>query len=179
MSKNQNVPSISIIVPVFNEAQTLKPLYYQIRDVFSTMGTLYEIVFVDDGSTDGSFAVMEELYRIHQDRIALEEPLPNDSSPDQDDRHPTDQNASFNNIIESPPTSQVIVIQFRHNMGKAAALAAGFAHATTTWSPVGKSIVRIRGRKCYSHESLIGWCVCVRIFRFMTLTAGSKPTGAK
>ena len=138
MSKDQNVLSISIIVPVFNEAQTLKPLYYQICDVLSTIGVPYEIIFVDDGSTDGSFAVMEELYHTHQEMMTTEEPLPNDSSrefeadssPAQYDRHPTDRNASSDDIVKSSPTSQVIVIQFRHNMGKAAALATGFAHAT-------------------------------------------------
>ncbi|MDE0186954.1 MAG: glycosyltransferase family 2 protein [Candidatus Poribacteria bacterium] len=107
---------ISIIVPAFNEAPTLKPLYYQICDLMGIIGSPYEMIFVDDGSTDGSFDILQEIYHFHQDGVSAEA----------DTRCPS--NKEFANI-QSPAVSQVIVIQFRCNMGKAMALAAGFARA--------------------------------------------------
>ena len=106
----------SIIAPVFNESATLKLLYHQIREVFLAINTPYEIIFVDDGSTDGSFGIMEEIYGMHQERWLTVADTPNHSS------------REFENN-QAQMSSQVIVIQFRRNMGKASALAAGFARA--------------------------------------------------
>lgn len=105
---------ISIIIPVFNEAPTLKPLYLQIRNVIEMgiIGASHEIIFVDDGSTDGSFGIMQEIYHLHQESS------------------PTSGFSDFDDIPVSAATTKIIVIQFRRNMGKATALAAGFAHAT-------------------------------------------------
>ena len=46
---------ISVTVPVFNEAETLSELYRQITKVLTEHGASYELIFVDDGSTDRSF----------------------------------------------------------------------------------------------------------------------------
>ena len=67
MSSNQAPSHISVIIPVFNEAPTLKPLYNQIRDVMGLIGVPYEIIFVDDGSSDDSLGIMEEIYRLRQE----------------------------------------------------------------------------------------------------------------
>lgn len=51
----------SIIVPIFNEAGNIEPLY---REIAAAMGQLhqpYEVIFIDDGSTDGSFDEMRRL----------------------------------------------------------------------------------------------------------------------
>jgi len=61
---------LSVIIPVLNEAKTLEPLYQQLRDVLSEMGKNYEIIFIDDGSTDGSFEVLRELYA-HDSRVRV------------------------------------------------------------------------------------------------------------
>jgi glycosyltransferase involved in cell wall biosynthesis len=52
---------LSLVIPVFNEADSLAPLVAEIDEALAAYGSPYEIVFVDDGSTDGSFAVMKEL----------------------------------------------------------------------------------------------------------------------
>lgn len=52
---------LSVIVPVFNEEGNLRELHRELVDVLEQLGVNYEIIFVDDGSTDGSFAVLCEL----------------------------------------------------------------------------------------------------------------------
>jgi len=53
--------SISIVIPVFNEAENLLNLYRRLNSVLPTIGGDYEIVFVDDGSKDGSFEILKVL----------------------------------------------------------------------------------------------------------------------
>ena len=53
--------NISIIIPVYNEEESLAELYRQISAVPETSGSDAEILFVDDGSTDGSWRVIESL----------------------------------------------------------------------------------------------------------------------
>jgi glycosyltransferase involved in cell wall biosynthesis len=52
---------LSIVIPLFNERGNLGPLHEELKQVLANMGTSHEIVFVDDGSTDGS---ADELRRI-------------------------------------------------------------------------------------------------------------------
>ena len=47
-------PTFSFVIPVLNEADSLPELLASIAHAMSTMGQSYEVVFVDDGSTDGS-----------------------------------------------------------------------------------------------------------------------------
>jgi glycosyltransferase involved in cell wall biosynthesis len=91
--------SLSIVIPLYNEEESLRELMAQIVHVMKKMkssvsakaGKHYEVVFVDDGSTDGSFAILKELHR------------------------------------QNP--GAVKVVRFRRNYGKAAALMAGFKEA--------------------------------------------------
>ena len=53
---------LSVVVPVFNEEQNLKPLYDEIVRVVSGCAG-YEIIFIDDGSGDNSFGVLSEIQR--------------------------------------------------------------------------------------------------------------------
>jgi glycosyltransferase involved in cell wall biosynthesis len=53
---------ISVIIPVLNEEESLALLHAQLHDVLSRLGKIYEIIFVDDGSRDGSFTVLRSLY---------------------------------------------------------------------------------------------------------------------
>ena len=48
-------PEISVIVPLYNEEQNVKPLYRAITSALHRMDEPYEILFVDDGSRDGTF----------------------------------------------------------------------------------------------------------------------------
>ena len=54
---------VSIVIPLLNEEATLEPLYSQISDVMSDLGLNYEVIFIDDGSTDSSFDVLQELHK--------------------------------------------------------------------------------------------------------------------
>lgn len=52
---------ISIVVPLLNEEESLEELYHWIAKVMQSNGFLYELIFIDDGSTDGSWKVIERL----------------------------------------------------------------------------------------------------------------------
>ena len=53
-------PVISIIAPIYNEAENIPELYRRIRDVLDSTGDPWELLMVDDGSTDGSTALIRE-----------------------------------------------------------------------------------------------------------------------
>ncbi|MBA2360180.1 MAG: glycosyltransferase family 2 protein [Actinobacteria bacterium] len=82
---------ISVVVPVHDEDRSVELLYDELRAALEPVDRPWEAVFVDDGSTDGSFAALT--------RLNAEQP-------------------------------NVRVVRLRRNFGKAAALAAGFRHAT-------------------------------------------------
>ena len=52
---------ISIIIPVYNEEDNVVSLFKTIKTVCDTIGDSYEVLFVDDGSHDKTFAVLSEL----------------------------------------------------------------------------------------------------------------------
>jgi glycosyltransferase involved in cell wall biosynthesis len=54
-------PQLSILVPVFNEADSLPRLYREVASVCEDLGRRWELLFVDDGSTDGSQGVLDQL----------------------------------------------------------------------------------------------------------------------
>jgi glycosyltransferase involved in cell wall biosynthesis len=54
--------AVSIVIPLLNEEESLPELHNQITSVMKAMGKGYEIVFVDDGSSDGSFEVLKRLH---------------------------------------------------------------------------------------------------------------------
>ena len=53
---------ISVVVPVFNEEESVRPLYEALSAQLRQLGVSYEIVFVDDGSRDASFTVLQALH---------------------------------------------------------------------------------------------------------------------
>jgi len=82
--------SISIVIPVYNEVESLPRLYEAIKDVVEGLDNPYEIVLLDDGSRDGSLKYLEEL---------------------------------------AERDSHIVVVSFRRNFGKTAAMAAGFEYS--------------------------------------------------
>lgn len=56
---------ISVVIPLLNEAESIPELFAWIRRVMNEHGYSYEVVFVDDGSTDGSWSVIERLRAEH------------------------------------------------------------------------------------------------------------------
>jgi glycosyltransferase involved in cell wall biosynthesis len=89
---------LSVVVPVHNEEESVAPLLDELAVALDEHD--WEAIFVDDGSTDGTFAA---LTRLHDER------------------------------------ANVRVVRLRRNFGKAAALAAGFAHAG------GETVITIDG----------------------------------
>jgi|SRR5581483_7139209 len=53
---------LSLVVPVYNEAENLVPLCQQIRAVLDPLGWTYELILVDDGSTDNSAEILADLH---------------------------------------------------------------------------------------------------------------------
>jgi glycosyltransferase involved in cell wall biosynthesis len=53
--------NISIVIPLLNEEESLNELYRWIADVMQSNGFLYELIFIDDGSTDNSWKLIEGL----------------------------------------------------------------------------------------------------------------------
>ena len=54
-------PELSVIVPLYNEEESVGPLYRAIVGALDPLGMVYEILFVDDGSRDGTFGKAKEL----------------------------------------------------------------------------------------------------------------------
>ena len=54
-------PGLSVVVPVYNELENVDPLVTAITEVMEPIGAPYEVVLVDDGSTDGSSQALDRL----------------------------------------------------------------------------------------------------------------------
>ena len=54
-------PDLSIVIPVYNEAENLPTLYQRLRATLDQTGLSYEIVFTDDGSRDASLSLLQAL----------------------------------------------------------------------------------------------------------------------
>src|SRR5688500_6441595 len=52
---------LSIVVPAYDEESVLRQFHDRLSTVLHTMGSPVEILFINDGSTDGTLAVMEHL----------------------------------------------------------------------------------------------------------------------
>lgn len=59
----ENSIDLTIVIPVFNEESNLEPLYREIVSTLSVAGLAYEIIAVDDGSSDNSFEKLQEIQK--------------------------------------------------------------------------------------------------------------------
>src|ERR687885_829504 len=62
MGGAERAPSVSIVVPIYNEAPTVDELYRRTVAALEPTLRAFELIFVDDGSTDGTFARLERLH---------------------------------------------------------------------------------------------------------------------
>jgi glycosyltransferase involved in cell wall biosynthesis len=60
---------ISLVIPLFNEEESLPELYAWIENVMLENGFSYEVIFVDDGSNDNSWQVIAKLKQSHPEEI--------------------------------------------------------------------------------------------------------------
>ena len=59
--RERTYQSLSVVVPTYNEEKSLRPLYEELTAAMETIGVPYELLFVDDGSQDGTADLMREL----------------------------------------------------------------------------------------------------------------------
>jgi len=62
---------VSIVVPLYNEAESLPELMRSIAQALTPTGHAFEVLFVDDGSTDNSFEVLRGLHGEHPGRVRV------------------------------------------------------------------------------------------------------------
>jgi glycosyltransferase involved in cell wall biosynthesis len=53
---------LSVVIPIYNEEDSIEELFAGLKQVLESLSTSYEIVAVDDGSTDGSFELLKKLH---------------------------------------------------------------------------------------------------------------------
>ncbi|GHC49930.1 glycosyltransferase family 2 protein [Roseibacillus persicicus] len=90
-STEKKKPSLSFIVPAMNEEKTLATLFEGIKNQAEKVSSRWEVIFIDDGSSDTSWDVMLNLAYVHSENVSA--------------------------------------FRFRHNRGKADALALGYREA--------------------------------------------------
>ncbi len=61
MSDDPQSIDVSVVIPVFNEEENLTPLLAETESVLRSLGRPFEVLCVDDCSTDGSLAVLQDL----------------------------------------------------------------------------------------------------------------------
>lgn len=54
---------LSVVVPLYNEEESLEELHRRLTSALTPLSQSFELIFVDDGSTDNSFAVLRDLHR--------------------------------------------------------------------------------------------------------------------
>ncbi|MBC7333328.1 MAG: glycosyltransferase family 2 protein [Actinobacteria bacterium] len=61
-NKNNNT-EISIIIPIYNEEESIDLLYSQLDQTLSKLGLSYEVILIDDGSTDNTYTKLVEIHK--------------------------------------------------------------------------------------------------------------------
>ena len=62
LNSSQGTLKFSVIIPVLNEEENLPTLHMRLTKVMKSLGEPYEIIFVDDGSSDGSFQILKDIH---------------------------------------------------------------------------------------------------------------------
>ena len=123
----KHVPTVSIVIPFYNERESLGELVGQLERVRSDKSVISEYIFVDDGSRDGGFTILKN--------------------------------------IRGKIKRRMVLIRFRKNMGKSAAMAVGFAHATGDYlvtldadlQDEPSEIPKLLGTLEHGSDFVIGW----------------------
>jgi len=62
---------VSIVIPVYNEEESVPLLYKSIKKVMDATGLNYEIIFVDDGSKDNTFSILSDIQKSAPNVVAI------------------------------------------------------------------------------------------------------------
>jgi len=63
--------TVSMVIPLFNEEDNVETLHERLTHVFTRLGVEYEVIYVDDGSTDGTLPLLEEIQQRDPRVVAL------------------------------------------------------------------------------------------------------------
>ena len=63
---------LSIVVPIYNEVENIPELHEELQGVLVNLGRPYEILYVDDGSKDGSFGLLKQLAEKHPEVVVIQ-----------------------------------------------------------------------------------------------------------
>src|SRR5271155_293787 len=73
MNRKEEPVHYSIVIPFFNEQENVLPLYMRITEVMDALSEPYEMIFVDDGSRDQTFRILNDIFendrRVHAVRL--------------------------------------------------------------------------------------------------------------
>jgi glycosyltransferase involved in cell wall biosynthesis len=67
----ESVMRYSIVVPLYNEEENVESLYRELKRVMDSIGEPYELVFVDDGSTDGTYRLLSNLCQADESLLVI------------------------------------------------------------------------------------------------------------
>ena len=70
-SKTRQDVEVSIVVPLYNEIENINILYEEMKPVLHSLDKTIEIIFVDDGSTDGTFEQLQKIQKSDSSVVAV------------------------------------------------------------------------------------------------------------
>lgn len=65
-------PEISIVIPAYNEEESLHALFAELYPVMKAMGRSFEIIFINDGSRDSTLGILYDFYKEHKEVRVLD-----------------------------------------------------------------------------------------------------------
>ena len=71
MVEKNNSCDLSIIIPIFNEEKIIHELFKRVQETLKLVGKTYELIFVDDGSRDRSFVLLEEIFQKNKGKVKV------------------------------------------------------------------------------------------------------------
>ncbi|GCE11821.1 glycosyltransferase family 2 protein [Tengunoibacter tsumagoiensis] len=71
LEPSEQAVAISLVIPVMNEEQNVPLLFERLSQQLMQIGKTYEIIFIDDGSTDQTFRELKALYEAHRGTVRV------------------------------------------------------------------------------------------------------------
>jgi len=68
----------SVVIPLYNEHDSIMPLYARLKETLDTLARSSECVFVDDGSSDGSLELLQQIALVDSRITVVARDVPKD-----------------------------------------------------------------------------------------------------